>query len=95
MSDQSVLSPLRLFTRARQLRQIEEQQASSNPFLAQAIENEKREGHQLAFTARTIAFALVMVLLPFLNTNWHVFYYEARPSHAKRNLEIVTSSQGF
>ncbi len=76
MSDQRTLFPFRFLARARRLREIEEEQARSNRFLAQAIEDEKREGHQLAFRARTIALVLVMVLLPFLNPNWNVLYYE-------------------
>ncbi len=77
MSEKATSFPFRLLTQARRLREIEEEQAKSNRFLAQAIEDEKREGHQLAFTARTIALVVVMVLLPILNPNWNVLYYEA------------------
>jgi len=58
------------------LREVEEQQASSNQFLSQALENEKKEGHRLAAIARTIALGLVGILLPFLNPNLNVLYYE-------------------
>ena len=77
MSVQNMLSPLTFFTRMRKLRELEEEQAKSNPFLAQALEDEKKQGHRLAVIARTIALGLVGVLLPFLNMRLDVIYYEA------------------
>lgn len=77
MSVQNMLSPLTFFTRMRKLREIEKEQAESNQFLAQALEDEKKQGHRLAVIARTIALGLVGVLLPFLNMRLDVIYYEA------------------
>lgn len=74
---QKVLEPFRFLARAREMRDEERRQAESNPFLAQALEKEKREGHRLAVIARTVALALVGVLLPFLNPSPSVLYYEA------------------
>ena len=61
----------------RSLREDEKRQADSNPFLAKAIEGEKMAGHRIAIIARTVAFAAVGALLPFLNPNLNVLYYEA------------------
>ncbi|MEM9206147.1 MAG: adenylate/guanylate cyclase domain-containing protein [Pseudomonadota bacterium] len=71
-----VSASIELFQQLRRAREIEERQAKSNPFLAQALEREKREGHRLAVLARTIALVLVGLLLPFLNPNLNVLYYE-------------------
>lgn len=79
MSAQNMPSPLKFLTRLREigrLPEIETQQAKSNRFLSQALENDKREGHRLAVIARTIALGLVGLLLPFLNPNLNVLYYE-------------------
>ncbi|NKB54459.1 MAG: adenylate/guanylate cyclase domain-containing protein [Rhizobiaceae bacterium] len=76
MSVQKMPSLFGLFTQLRQLRQLEEEQANSNQFLAQALVKEKMEGHRLAVIARTIALGLVGLLLPILNPNFHVLYYE-------------------
>ncbi|MET1413333.1 adenylate/guanylate cyclase domain-containing protein [Roseibium sp. HPY-6] len=69
--------PFRFLERLRQMQEDERQQAISNPFLAQALEKEKMEGHRLAIIARTIALGLVGLLLPFLNFSLNVLYYEA------------------
>ncbi|MFT5111027.1 MAG: adenylate cyclase [Parasphingorhabdus sp.] len=76
MSGLNMPSPLTFFTRLRKLREVEEQQAKSNQFLAKALEKEKREGHRLAIIARTVALGLVMILLPFLNQRLDVLYHE-------------------
>lgn len=76
MSVLKMPSPFTFLTRLRQLRELEDEQAKSNQFLSQALENEKREGHRLAVITRTIALGLVGVLLPFLNPNLNVLYYE-------------------
>ena len=76
MSVQNMPSPFTFFTQLRKLREIEEQQAKSNPFLAQALEDEKKQGQRLAVIARTIALGLVAILLPFLNMRFDVIYYE-------------------
>jgi len=74
---QNMPSPFTFFTQLRKLREIEEEQAKSNQFLAQALEDEKKQGHRLAVIARTIALGLVGILLPFLNMRLDVIYYEA------------------
>ena len=76
MSVQNMPSPFTFFTQLRKLREIEEEQAKSNPFLAQALEDEKKQGHRLAVIARTIALGLVAILLPFLNMRFDVIFYE-------------------
>lgn len=60
----------------RSQREEERQQAELNPYLAKALEKEKMEGHQIATRARTIAFALLGVLLPVLNPSLDILYYE-------------------
>ncbi len=60
-----------------QTREADEQLARSNQFLMQALEDEKREGHWIAVVARTVALGIIAVMLPFLNPNWDVLYYEA------------------
>lgn len=69
-------SPLRLIKQMNSLRVREAEMAAKNPYLAQAMEFEKKEGHRLAVIARTIALVLIMFLLPVLNPNWHVVFYE-------------------
>lgn len=77
MSIQSFLEPLRFITQMRKLREEEEEQGRSNQFLAQALEDEKKEGHRLAVVARTVALGLVLILMPFLNPRLNVLYAEA------------------
>ena len=60
----------------REQRDREIELAASNPHLAAALEQEKMEGHRLAVIARTVAFVVIMIFLPFVNPNWHVLYYE-------------------
>lgn len=76
MSVQNVPAPVKFFLRFRKLREMEEQQALSNQFLSQALEAEKKEGQRFAVVTRTIALGLVGLLLPFLNPNLNVLYYE-------------------
>jgi len=77
MSWQNTLSLLNFPALMRRLREEELRQAENNPFLAKAIADEKMAGHRIAIIARTVAFAAVGLLLPFLNPNWNVLYYEA------------------
>lgn len=72
-----VWSPIEFRDRMRSMRAREEEMAAQNPYLAKALEVEKMEGHRLAVIARTVALGLVMLLLPILNSNWHVLFYEA------------------
>ena len=59
------------------MRQLEEERARTNPYLAQALENEKAEGHRIAVIARTVALGLIALVLPFLNPTVSVLYAEA------------------
>ena len=70
-------SPIKLFSRYQSVRKLELEQTRSNPFLAEALEKEKHDGHRLAAIARTVALAAVAVLLPFLNFHPSVLFYEA------------------
>ena len=70
-------SLLEFRNRMRSMRQREEEMAAQNPYLAKALEVEKMEGHRLAVIARTVALVLVMFLLPVLNFDWNVLFYEA------------------
>ncbi|MEM9633143.1 MAG: adenylate/guanylate cyclase domain-containing protein [Pseudomonadota bacterium] len=76
MLRKTILSLLNFPKLMRSLREEEERQTNSNPFLAKAIENEKMAGHRIAIIARTLAFGTVGILLPFLNPNLNVLYYE-------------------
>ncbi len=58
-------------------RRVQDEMARNNPFLLQALAEEKREGHRIAAVARTIALVLIGFLLPYLNRTWGVLYYEA------------------
>ncbi len=48
----------------------------TNRFAAQALETHKREGLLLAVRARWAALAVIAVMLPFLNPNIEVIYFE-------------------
>lgn len=77
MTAQRIAWPPPFLARLRQMRRVEEERARTNPFLAQALENEKREGHRIAVIARTVALGLIAVVLPFLNPTISVLYSEA------------------
>ena len=70
-------SPLALRRQIREMRQREAEMAENNPFLASAMEAEKMEGHRFAVWARTGALIVVMFMLPILNPDWNVLFYEA------------------
>jgi len=53
------------------------EEARNNRFTEAALERHKREGLLLAARARWAALCVVAVLLPYLNPNWEVLYYEA------------------
>ena len=59
----------------RQTRELEEEEARQNPFLAQALEREKYEGHRLAVFARTAALLIIAVLIPLINPQWDSIFY--------------------
>ncbi len=70
-------SPMKFRQNMREMRLREMELAEQNPFLAQALETEKMEGHRIAVIARTVAMLIIACMLPFLNPNIHVLYYEA------------------
>ena len=55
----------------------EEEFARVDPFVREALIENKQQGLLLAVRARWIALAVIAVLLPFLNFRWEVLYYEA------------------
>jgi adenylate cyclase len=61
--------------RGRRINEIEN--AANNQFLIDALEQEKREGQQIATIARTVALGIIAILLPYLNWDIGVLYYEA------------------
>ncbi len=56
-------------------RRAEEESARKNPHLLRALEEEKTEGQRIATWARTIALAIVAVLLVYINPRPEVIYY--------------------
>lgn len=72
-----VYSFIELIKRMRTIRQHEREMAATSPQLAAALQQEKMEGHRLAVMARTVAMLIIMCLLPILNPNWDVLYYQA------------------
>jgi len=76
MKPSRIPSPFRMIARLRRISEEEKQQASSNSFVSAALEKEKTEGHRIAVIARTVAMGVVGLLLPFLNPNLNVLYYE-------------------
>jgi adenylate cyclase len=58
-------------------RAVQDEMARNNPFLLQALAEEKREGQRIAAVARTAALVLIGFLLPYINPTWSVLYYEA------------------
>lgn len=77
MTVQRIAWPPPFLAKLRQMRRLEEERARTNPFLAQALENEKTEGHRIAVIARTTALGLIALVLPFLNPTISVLYAEA------------------
>ncbi|MEL7428846.1 MAG: adenylate/guanylate cyclase domain-containing protein, partial [Pseudomonadota bacterium] len=69
-------SPVALIKRMRSMRQREHEMAAENPHLAAALEQEKMEGHRLAVIARTYAMLVILFLLPVMNPNLDVLYYQ-------------------
>lgn len=69
--------PLGPFSILFTLRRPEAEGTVRNRFLMDALEEEKREGQRIATVSRTIALAVIALLLPYLNPNVGVLYYEA------------------
>jgi len=61
----------------RDSRRADERMAHDNPYLMQALEEEKREGLRIAIMARTAALVAIAILLPLINPTFSVLYYEA------------------
>lgn len=59
----------------RSMRQEELAQAAVNPYLAEALEREKYEGHRLAVFARSIALGILAVLVLVLVPAFHTLFY--------------------
>ena len=69
--------PAGLLGRLRSSRRMEEEAARNIPRLAQALEEEKREGHRIAIRMRTIALLVTSVLVVIANPRIEVIYYQA------------------
>ncbi len=69
-------SLMETFHYVRNMRQLEEEIAEKNPYLTEALEREKHEGHRVAVILRTIALVIVMLYLPFVVQGWYVLYTE-------------------
>ena len=61
----------------QRVREQEEERSQTNQFVLRALEEDKREGQRIATIARTVALAVIALLLPFLNPTIGVLYYEA------------------
>ena len=61
----------------QRIREQEEESSQTNQFVLRALEEDKREGQRIATIARTVALAVIALLLPFLNPTIGVLYYEA------------------
>ncbi len=73
----SALSNIRHFIKQIQdSREIQLEQEKSNPYLMQALETEKQDGHRVAFIARTIALSVIALVLPIINPRIDVLFYE-------------------
>ena len=76
MSIASTKSRVRKGTPRRRGGLSEKDFAQVDPFIQEALSENKRQGLLLAVRARWIALATIAVLLPFLNSRWEVLYYE-------------------
>ncbi len=54
----------------------EEDFTRANQYLREALSANKRDGLLLAVRARWVALTIIALLLPYLNFNWDVLYYE-------------------
>ena len=57
-------------------RKRREAESADNRFTEAALERHKREGMELAVRARWIALGVIAVMLPIIEPQWHVIYYE-------------------
>ncbi|MGI9355883.1 MAG: adenylate/guanylate cyclase domain-containing protein, partial [Rhizobiaceae bacterium] len=68
-------SSLSFIESLRDSRELDAQEAERNPYLAEALEREKYEGHRLATFARTVALTIIAVLLPILTPRVDMLFY--------------------
>jgi adenylate cyclase len=61
----------------RSTRLREQEAAKNNPHLMEAMGVNKRQGQVLAIKARWVSLVVIAILLPFINPNWDVLYFEA------------------
>lgn len=64
------------FTAADLPDSVTQADVEANRFTESGLLRHKREGQDLALRARWIALAVIIVMLPFLNPNWNVLYYQ-------------------
>ncbi len=67
--------PLAFIKRLEDTRDMEAKEAQQNPYLAEALEREKYEGHQLAFFVRFVALLIIGILIPILTPELHMLFY--------------------
>ncbi|MGI9402540.1 MAG: adenylate/guanylate cyclase domain-containing protein [Rhizobiaceae bacterium] len=77
ISNSIIAQLMPFFHSPRATRLREEKLAAENRYLSDAIAQEKHGGHKIAVIARSIALFVVAIMIPFLNPNWDVLYYEA------------------
>ncbi len=75
MALEIIESSIAFLRNMRDTRQLESEEARQNPFLAQALEREKYEGHRLAIFARTVALGILAILVPILVPELHILFY--------------------
>ena len=77
MAEQSTARDLREDLAFRRGGLREEEFAQVDPYVREALSENKRSGLLLAVRARWIALAIIGVMIPFINQTWGVLYYEA------------------
>ncbi|MBT6204288.1 MAG: hypothetical protein P8Q36_06340 [Alphaproteobacteria bacterium] len=78
MSDQSMFAVLEeKLSRGRGGGLSDDDLANADPFIREALIENKRTGLLLAVRARWVAMAIIAVLIPFLNPTVEILYYEA------------------
>ena len=89
MSSNSMLRNFRKNPLLRRGGLSDEDLAQADPFIREALIENKRQGLLLAVRARWIALGVVAIWLPFFNFRWEVLYYEAAvvilPSSVRRS----------
>ncbi len=76
MADNAISRFMRIPVSVRDARERQEKLAAANPHLMDALTNNKRQGQRLAVYARWVALAVIAMLLPIVNFDWSVIYYE-------------------